>query len=64
MEVSDHDYCTSPEPAAVDMVLNERDELREENCQLRTQLEDLMVTSRFGLRRFEGSDSQIRVFTR
>ena len=60
----DHDYCTAPEPATVDLALNEMDEMKDLVTQLKKQVEDLSLKCKFGLHRFEGSDSQIRAFTR
>ena len=59
-----HDYSTSPEPALVDMVLEENQRLREEVAQLRQQMEEMTLQQRFGLQRFAGSDKDIRFFTR
>ncbi|KAK0132151.1 hypothetical protein N1851_033037 [Merluccius polli] len=59
-----HDYSTSPEPALVDMVLEENQRLREEVAQLRQQMEEITLQQRFGLQRFAGSDKDIRFFTR
>ena len=64
----DHDYIKAPEPAHVDLVLSEMDEMRDVMQatidQLSKQVEDLSLRCRFGLHRFEGSDAQIKVFTR
>ncbi|XP_076874122.1 uncharacterized protein LOC143523517 isoform X1 [Brachyhypopomus gauderio] len=60
----EHDYCVSNEPAALDLSLNENEELREEISRLRKQIEDLTVRSKFCLERFSASDDDIRFFTR
>ncbi|XP_076874109.1 uncharacterized protein LOC143523504 isoform X1 [Brachyhypopomus gauderio] len=60
----EHDYCVSNEPAALDLSLNENEELREEISRLRKQIEDLTVSSKFCLERFSASDDDIRFFTR
>ncbi|KAG9279114.1 uncharacterized protein LOC125784831 [Astyanax mexicanus] len=60
----EHDYCASTEPAALDISLNENEELREEISRLRKQVEELTISSRFGLERFAASDEDIRFFTR
>ncbi|XP_041852903.1 uncharacterized protein LOC121647476 [Melanotaenia boesemani] len=59
----DHDYCVGPDPAVVDSVLEEKQRLREEVAPLRQQLEQMFL-SRFGIQRFDGSDVDIRFFTR
>ncbi|KAL6491382.1 hypothetical protein MHYP_G00017270 [Metynnis hypsauchen] len=60
----EHDYCVSTEPAALDLSLNDNEELREERSRLRKQIEDLTVSSKFCLERFSASDDDIRFFTR
>ncbi|KAK9977178.1 hypothetical protein ABG768_018999, partial [Culter alburnus] len=47
-----HDYCSVPEPAALDLSLY-----------LQKQLEQAKVNSRFGLQRFAGFDEDIRFYT-
>ncbi len=59
-----HDYCSVPEPAALDLSLSENEELKREIEDLRKQLEQAKVNSRFGLQRFAGSDEDIRFYTR
>ncbi|XP_016112059.1 uncharacterized protein [Sinocyclocheilus grahami] len=59
-----HDYCSVPEPAALDLSLCENEELKREIEDLRKQLEQAKVNSRFGLQRFAGSDEDIRFYTR
>ncbi|KAL6460784.1 hypothetical protein MHYP_G00307500 [Metynnis hypsauchen] len=59
----EHDYCVSTEPAALDLSLNDNEELREIS-RLRKQIEDLTVSSKFCLKRFSASDDDIRFFTR
>ncbi|KAI4876237.1 hypothetical protein NFI96_011018 [Prochilodus magdalenae] len=60
----DHDYASAPDPAAVDLVLEENTLLREEILQLKQQTEKLTLKHRFGIHRFAGSDSDIRFYTR
>ncbi|KAI4881187.1 hypothetical protein NFI96_027253 [Prochilodus magdalenae] len=60
----DHDYASAPDPAAVDLVLEENRLLREEILQLKQQIEKLTLEHRFGIHRFAGSDSDIRFYTR
>ena len=59
-----HDYCSAPEPAALDLSLGQNEELKREIEDLREQLEQAKVNSRFGLQRFSGSDEDIRFYTR
>lgn len=59
-----HDYCSAPEPAALDLSLCENEELRREIEDLRKQLEQAKVNCRFGLQRFASSDEDIRFYTR
>jgi len=61
---NDNDYCTSPDPACVDLVLSENESLRDKIVQLRQQLEQLSLKQCFGLQRFAGSDRDIRFYTR
>ncbi|KAI4896128.1 hypothetical protein NFI96_026375, partial [Prochilodus magdalenae] len=60
----DHNYASAPDPAAVDLVLEENTLLREEILQLKQQIEKLTLEHRFGIHRFAGSDSDIRFYTR
>ncbi|XP_034024724.1 uncharacterized protein LOC117509014 [Thalassophryne amazonica] len=59
-----HDYCATSEPAALDLSLNESDELRKEISRLRKQIEEITISSKFGLERFSNSDEDIRFYTR
>uniref|UniRef100_A0A1A8C358 Transposase Helix-turn-helix domain-containing protein n=2 Tax=Nothobranchius kadleci TaxID=1051664 RepID=A0A1A8C358_NOTKA len=59
-----HDYASAPDPAIVDLVLEENTSLRDENRLLRQQLERLTLKQRFGIHRFTASDKDIRFFTR
>lgn len=61
---SEHDYCAAPNPSVVDLALVENKELREENRELRRQIEAVNVRQSFGLQRFIGSDDDIRLYTR
>ncbi|XP_042260975.1 uncharacterized protein LOC121892169 [Thunnus maccoyii] len=60
----DHDYAAAPDPAVVDLALDENTSLREEILQLRKQIERLTTKQRFGIHRFAGSDRDIKFFTR
>uniref|UniRef100_A0A087X8K1 THAP-type domain-containing protein n=1 Tax=Poecilia formosa TaxID=48698 RepID=A0A087X8K1_POEFO len=62
--IKEHDYASAPDPAVVDLVLEENDALREEVRQLREQAESLTLRQRFGIHRFASSDNDIRFFTR
>ncbi|XP_034038411.1 gastrula zinc finger protein XlCGF57.1-like [Thalassophryne amazonica] len=42
-----HDYCATSEPAALDLSLNESDELREEISRLWKQIEEITISSKF-----------------
>ncbi|XP_058493877.1 uncharacterized protein LOC131465320 [Solea solea] len=60
----DHDYCSSTEPAALDLALDQIDHLRGETATLRKRVEEISVSSRFGLQRFAASDDDIWFYTR
>lgn len=61
---SGHDYCSTTEPAALDLALNENAELRAEIARLRGQVEEMALSRRFGLKRFTSSDENIKLYTR
>ncbi|KAK0131116.1 hypothetical protein N1851_034191 [Merluccius polli] len=60
----EHDYVSDPDPAVVDLVLEENASLREEIRLLRGQVDSLTLRQRFGIHRFQASDKDIRFFTR
>ncbi|XP_041639267.1 uncharacterized protein LOC121507149 [Cheilinus undulatus] len=60
----DHDYAAAPDPAVVDLAIEENEALRAEINHLKKQLEGLHMMQRFGIHRFAASDSDIRFFTR
>ncbi|XP_065108576.1 uncharacterized protein [Paramisgurnus dabryanus] len=60
----EHDYCSSPVPAAVDLSLDRTEELQKEVERLKKQVEELSVHHSFCLGRFAASDDDIRFFTR
>ena len=60
----EHDYASDPDPAVVDLVLEENASPREEIRLLRGQVESLTLRQRFGIHRFQASDKDIRFFTR
>ena len=60
----DHDYISAPDPAVVDLALEENTSLREEILKLRTQIKKLMMKQRFGIHRFAGSDSDFHFFSK
>ncbi len=64
LQHQEHDYCSFPVPAAVDLSLDQTDDLRKEVEQLRKQVEELSVRQRFCLGRFAASDDDIRFYTR
>ena len=61
---ADHDYCSFPEPAGLDMAAVKNEELQEEILLLRRELKELKIQATFGLQRFAGSDDDIRFYTR
>ncbi|XP_023659192.2 uncharacterized protein [Paramormyrops kingsleyae] len=61
----DHDYCLSRTTARVaGQLAEENDALREKVKELELQIQALQLSSCFGLRRFAGSDEDIRFYTR
>uniref|UniRef100_A0A3Q2ZA89 THAP domain-containing protein 1 n=1 Tax=Kryptolebias marmoratus TaxID=37003 RepID=A0A3Q2ZA89_KRYMA len=58
----DHNYCSVPEPAGLDMAVSENAKLKEEIEALRKQIEELKIQSTF-LQGFAGSDDDIRFYT-
>ncbi|KAK0152978.1 hypothetical protein N1851_005345 [Merluccius polli] len=60
----DHNYCDSPEPAALDMSLHLVEELKTEISWLQDKIAEITITSKFCLERFAASDDDIRFFTR
>ncbi|XDV50069.1 hypothetical protein PO909_019192 [Leuciscus waleckii] len=60
----EHDYCSVPEPAAVDNALDQTEDLHKKVDRLMRQVEDLSVSQRFCLGRFAASDDDIRFYTR
>ncbi|KAF4115066.1 hypothetical protein G5714_002555 [Onychostoma macrolepis] len=64
LQHEEHDYCSFPVPAAVDLSLDQTEDLRKEVEQLRKQVEELSVRHRFCLGRFAASDDDIRFYTR
>ncbi|RVE66312.1 hypothetical protein OJAV_G00106060 [Oryzias javanicus] len=60
----DHDYCITPTTAMVaDQLAEENDTLRQKVKELDLHTEALQPRSCFGLKRFEGSDEDIRFYT-
>lgn len=61
----DHDYCITPTTAMVsDKFAEENDTLRQKVKELELQIQALQLQSCFGLKRFAGSDEDIRFYTR
>ncbi|XP_063741858.1 uncharacterized protein LOC134865935 [Eleginops maclovinus] len=60
----DHDYCSVPEPSALDMSASAAGDLSKEVEDLRKEIQELRVQREFGLQRFAGSDADIRFYTR
>ncbi|XP_056140188.1 THAP domain-containing protein 1-like [Lampris incognitus] len=59
----DHDYCSVPEPSALDMSLTSVEDKDKEIVDLRKELQESRVQREFGLQRFAGSDADIRFYT-
>uniref|UniRef100_A0A672FUQ0 THAP-type domain-containing protein n=1 Tax=Salarias fasciatus TaxID=181472 RepID=A0A672FUQ0_SALFA len=60
----DHDYCSSAEPAALDLALGKYEELQAKYAELQKQMEAMAISCKFGLERFASSDEDIRFYTR
>ncbi|XP_038133840.1 uncharacterized protein LOC119778593 isoform X2 [Cyprinodon tularosa] len=60
----DHDYCSVPEPAAMDMSASAAEDVSTEVEELRMEIQELRLQREFGLQRFAGSDADIRFYTR
>lgn len=61
---SNHDYVSPPDPAVVDLALEENKSLREEVNHLREEMASVALRQRFGIHRFAHSDQDIHFFTR
>ena len=61
---NDQDYCSVPEPAAMDMSASANEIVSNEVEELRKELQELRLLLKFGLQRFAGSDADIRIYTR
>ena len=61
---NDQDYCSVPEPAAMDMSASTAESVSNEVQELRKELQELRLQREFGLQRFAGSDADIRIYTR
>ncbi len=64
VDCSDHDYCSTAEPAALDLSLDHTEDLRAEIARLRKLIEEISLSSKFCLERFAASDDDIRFYTR
>ncbi|XP_046874028.1 uncharacterized protein LOC124466285 [Hypomesus transpacificus] len=62
--VADHDYCSVPETAGLDMAAVKNEELQKEIELLHRELKELKMQATFELQRFAGSDDDIRFYTR
>ncbi|XP_025761065.1 uncharacterized protein LOC102076109 [Oreochromis niloticus] len=60
----DHDYCSVPEPSALDISASAAEDLSKDVETLRKEIQELRVQQEFGLQRFAGSDTDIRFYTR
>nr|XP_004551688.1 uncharacterized protein LOC101480193 isoform X1 [Maylandia zebra] len=59
----DHDYFCDPEPACLDVTVEQNMKLKEEMGTLRKEIQELKMQSAFGLQRFAGSDDDIQFYT-
>ncbi len=59
----DHDYASAPDPAAIDLALDDNMSLRKEIHRLREQVEKLTMNPCFGIHRFASLDKDIRFFS-
>uniref|UniRef100_A0AAZ1X149 THAP domain-containing protein 1 n=1 Tax=Oreochromis aureus TaxID=47969 RepID=A0AAZ1X149_OREAU len=59
----DHDYCSVPEPSALDISASAAEDLSKDVETLRKEIQELRVQREFGLQRFAGSDTDIRLYT-
>ncbi|XP_034061864.1 uncharacterized protein LOC117539709 [Gymnodraco acuticeps] len=64
IDVRDHDYCSTPEPASLDMSSQATEDNSKTVEDLQKQLQELRVQREFCLQRFAGSDDNIRFYTR
>ncbi|XP_033947499.2 uncharacterized protein [Pseudochaenichthys georgianus] len=64
MDVRDHDYCSAPELASLDMSSQATEDNTKTVEDLQKQLQELRVQREFCLQRFAGSDDNIRFYTR
>ncbi|KAJ8271412.1 hypothetical protein COCON_G00102710 [Conger conger] len=62
--LQEHDYCVAPNPAALDDAQAQIESLTKRIEFLQKQLETVQLQSKFSLRRFAGSDEDIRFYTR
>ncbi|KAI9547529.1 hypothetical protein NQZ68_017082 [Dissostichus eleginoides] len=58
-DLTDHDYCSVPEPSALDMSYSATEDLSKVIEDLKKKLQELRVQREFGLQRFAGSDADI-----
>ncbi|KAL7399690.1 hypothetical protein ABVT39_000316 [Epinephelus coioides] len=59
-----NDHCSVPEPAAMDMSASAAEDVSTEVEELRKEIQELRLQRKFGLQRFAGSDTDIRLYTR
>ncbi|KAJ4933065.1 hypothetical protein JOQ06_029902 [Pogonophryne albipinna] len=64
IDVRDHDYCSTPEPASLDMSSQATEDNSKTVEDLQKQLQELRVQREFCLQRFAGSDDNIQFYTR
>lgn len=61
---ADHDYPSVPDPAFLDMAIDKNMKLEEEIDALKKEIQELKISTTFGLQRFTQSDDSIRFYTR
>ncbi|CAM4708707.1 unnamed protein product [Leuciscus chuanchicus] len=61
VEYLDHDYCSSAEPAALDLSLDRNED---QIARLQKLIEEITISTKFCLERFAASDYDIRFYTR
>ncbi|XP_034062428.1 THAP domain-containing protein 2-like [Gymnodraco acuticeps] len=64
IDVRDHDYCSTPEPASLDMSSQATEDNTKTLEDLQKQLQELRVQRECCLQLFAGSDDNIRFYTR
>lgn len=61
--VMDHDYASVPDPAAMDMVMTENLQLKEQIRLMSIEMKELKIQATFALQSFVGSEDDIYFYT-